>query len=88
MSCDVGGRLGLNLALLWLWCRLAAIALIQPLAWEPPHVPGVALKRKKKKKKKRMQSTPFQKKCNDFLSSAVGVRISLGNMGRYQCGVI
>ena len=23
-------------ALLWLWCRLVATALIQPLAWEPP----------------------------------------------------
>ena len=84
MSCDVGGRRGLNLALLWLWCRLAAIALIRPLAWEPPHVPCVALKRKKKKN----AVNPLPKKCNDFLSSAVGVRISLGNMGRYQCGVI
>ena len=32
-------------ALLWLWCRLAAVALVQPLAWEPPYV----LKKKKKK---------------------------------------
>ena len=24
-------------ALLWLWCRPAAIAPIQPLAWEPPY---------------------------------------------------
>ena len=22
--------------LLWLWCRLAAVAPIEPLAWEPP----------------------------------------------------
>ena len=34
--------------MLWLWCRLAAVALIQPLAWEPPHAVGVALKRPKK----------------------------------------
>ena len=34
--------------LLWLWCRLAAVALIQPLAWEIPYAVGVALKRKKK----------------------------------------
>ena len=27
-----------DLALLWLWCRPVAIALIQPLAWEPPWV--------------------------------------------------
>ena len=33
----------------WLWCRLAAIALIRPLAWEPPYAMSVALKAKKKK---------------------------------------
>ena len=36
--------------LLWLWCRLAATALIRPLAWEPPYTVGVALKKKKKLK--------------------------------------
>ena len=30
-------------ALLWLWCRPAATALIQPLAWEPPYAVGVLL---------------------------------------------
>ena len=25
--------------LLWLWCRLAAVAPIRPLVWEPPHGP-------------------------------------------------
>ena len=34
-------------ALLWLWCRPAAIAPIQPLAWEPPYAVGAALKRRK-----------------------------------------
>ena len=34
-----------NLALLRLWCRLAATALIEPLAWEPPYAMGVALKK-------------------------------------------
>ena len=37
--------------LLWLWHRLAAAALIQPLAWELPYATGVALKRKKEKKR-------------------------------------
>ena len=32
--------------LLWLWCRLAAVALIRLLAWELPYAMGVALKRK------------------------------------------
>ena len=39
-----------DLVLLWLWCRLAATALIGPLAQEPPYAMGVALKRLKKKK--------------------------------------
>ena len=34
--------------LLWLWHRLAAVAAIRPLAWEPPYAAGAALKRKKK----------------------------------------
>ena len=42
-----------NLALLWLWCKLAATALIRPLAWEPPYATDVALKRQKTKKKKK-----------------------------------
>ena len=50
MRCGVGRRLGLDPALLWLWCRLAGIALIGPLAWEPPYAVGVALKKSKKKK--------------------------------------
>ena len=56
MSCGVGHRHGSNLALLWLWCRLAAAAQIIPLAWEPPYAMGAALKgqeiKDKKKKKK------------------------------------
>ena len=35
---------GPTLLRLWLWHRLAATALIRPLAWEPPHAEGVALK--------------------------------------------
>ena len=41
-----------DLASLWLWRRLAAAALIGPLAWEPPYAMSVALKRQKKGKKK------------------------------------
>ena len=48
VSCGIGHRQDLDLALLWLWCRLAAIALIGPLAWEPPQPTGSALKSKKK----------------------------------------
>ena len=35
-----------DMALLWLWPRLAAVAPTQPLAWEPPYASGAALKRK------------------------------------------
>ena len=47
-SCGVGRRRGLDLALLWPWCRLTATDLIRPLAWEPPYAMGVAPKRKEK----------------------------------------
>ena len=42
-------RHGSDLVLLWLWCRLAAMTPIGPLAWEPPNAEGAALKRKKKR---------------------------------------
>ena len=35
-------------ALLWLWCRPAAIAPIRPLAWEPPSATSVALNKMEK----------------------------------------
>ena len=47
MSCGVGRRCGLDLELLWLWCRLAAVAPVGPLAWEPPYATVAALKRQK-----------------------------------------
>ena len=48
MTCGVGGRHDSDPALLWLWCRPAAVAPIWPLAWEPPYATGVGLKRKKR----------------------------------------
>ena len=49
MSCGVGHRRSSDSALLWLWCRPAAIAWMWPLAWELSCATPVALKRKKKK---------------------------------------
>ena len=46
MNYGVGYRHGSDPVLLWLWHRLAAMALIQPLAWEPPYAVDVALKNK------------------------------------------
>ena len=51
MSYDVGSRCGLDLTLLWLWHRPAAVPPIRPLAWETPYVAGAALKRQKDKNK-------------------------------------
>ena len=59
MSCGVGHRHGSDLALLWLWHRLAATTPIRPAAWEPPYVAGVALRRQKTKQKNK-QKKVFQ----------------------------
>jgi len=48
MSCSVGHRGGSDPELLWLWRRLAAAALIQPLACEFSYTAVAALKRKEK----------------------------------------
>ena len=50
VSCGVCRRHGSDLVMLWLWCRLVAIALIRPLAWEPPYATGEALGKAKKTK--------------------------------------
>ena len=49
VSCGIGCRHGSDLALLWLWPRPAVVALIRPLAWEPPYAMGTTLKKRKKK---------------------------------------
>ena len=51
MRCGVGCRRSSDPALLGLWHRLATIAPIRPLAWEPPYAAGASLKRGKKKQK-------------------------------------
>ena len=53
MSCGIGRRHGSDLALLWLWCRLATTAPVRPRAWELPYAEGVALEKTKKKKRKK-----------------------------------
>ena len=62
MSCGVGRRCGLDPALLWLWCRLAATTPIRPLAWEPPYAMEAALeKAQRQKDKKEKEKTLFLK---------------------------
>ena len=49
--CGVSHRHGSDPALLWLWCRPVATALIRSLASEPPHAAGVALEKTKQMNK-------------------------------------
>ena len=53
MSYGVDRRCGLDLELLWLWRRAAAVAPTQPLAWEPPYAMGAVLKRQTDRQKER-----------------------------------
>ena len=53
MSCGVGSRCGLDLALLGLRCRPAVAAPIQCLAWELLYTAGVPIKRKQNKTKQK-----------------------------------
>ena len=66
VSCGVGHRRGSDPAFLWLWYRLAAAALIHPLAWELPYAAGAALKRGKKIVVKENQNSQVQE-FSDFL---------------------
>ena len=53
MSCGVGRRHSSDPALLWLWRRPMATALIGPLLWEPPYAAGAALEKEKRQKKEK-----------------------------------
>ena len=64
MSCGVGLRCSLDLALLWLWCRPAATAVIRPLASAPLYAEGVALKRPKKENKEKEMPQDIKDFCN------------------------
>ena len=74
MSSGVGRRHS-DPVLLWLWRRPAAVALIRPLAWEPPYAKSAALERKKKKKKKkeRKKKEINLKKCNERCTASRNV---------------
>ena len=59
-------RCGLDPVLLWLWCRLTAVALIGPLAWEHPYASGVTLKKKKERERERENQTREGLECPLF----------------------
>ena len=60
MICGVGLRRDSDLMWLWLWRKPAAVALIQPLVWEPPYAVGAALKRPKKQNKTKTPKLPMK----------------------------
>ena len=78
MSGGAGYRRGLDLALLWLWCRPAAAALIRPLAWEPPYAAGAALKSKTNKKPLRQHETLYNKHNHHKNQTTHDNHLSLG----------
>ena len=67
MSCDVDHRRGLDPMLLWLWYKLAAIAPIQPLAWELSYSTGMVLNRQKEKKRKKKKKKRKKEKEKEVM---------------------
>jgi len=63
---SVGPRYGLNLMLLLLWCRLAAVDPILALAWELPNALGVTLKKKLINKVSLSLGLSGNQKCSDL----------------------
>ena len=66
MSGGIVYQYGSDLALLWLWHRLAAGAPIQPLAWEPPYAMGMALEKTKKQQQKKLNHIFKRSKKNIY----------------------
>ena len=79
MNCGVGHRRGSDPALLWPWCRPAASAPIQPLAWGPPYAAGVVqeMANRQKKKKKSDGVSPYPLALKDCYSTWWGEQNSL-----------
>ena len=79
MSYGIGRRRNLDLVLLWLWCRLAAIAPIRPLAWEPPLAMSVAIVKDKNKQTNRKKQTALgdQILASQHPNVAGGIQINL-----------
>ena len=71
-------------ALLWLWCRLAAVAPIQPLAWELPCAAGAALKSEKIKSEVELKKIELR----DRGSGAEGqIRVLMAFLSNTPAGV-
>jgi len=71
VSGGVGRRHSLDPALLWLWCRPAAAAPIQPLFWELPYAVGVGLRSRKKEKKGNYREEGSVLACGSVLEAVL-----------------
>ena len=80
MSCGVGLRHVSDPALLWLWCRPAAIAPIRPLPWEPP---GAALEKTKRQKKKKKKKCPEENRIEGACKTVIMIMKLIGNTVLY-----
>ena len=69
----------------WLWRRLVASAPIRPLAWEPPRVAGVALKRPKNKQTNHLSCSLGPKSKTGFANQIPGE--PLGHTSKGEAGV-
>jgi len=78
MSCGVGCRCGSDLALLWLWPRLAAVSPIRSLTWEPPYAADAALPEKTKDQKKKKKKRDVYRIPHDF-------RKKIGETLQFRC---
>ena len=77
MSCGVGRRHTSDPALLWLWRRPVATALIQPLAWEPAYAAGAAQEMAKRQKNKKTTTKKTESWGSSCHGSAVMNRTSI-----------
>jgi len=82
VSCGIGHRRGLDPALLWLWCRLAATAPIQLLAWEPPYTAEVAQEMAKRQKQTNKQKNKKNPNNNNNKNLLVRQNINTRNSKR------
>ena len=74
MSCGISCRCSSDPKLLWLWRRLAAIAPIRSLAWEPPYAAGVAQEMAKRQKRKKFNAKTKELIAYIFFKEFYGFR--------------
>ena len=83
-------QMWLDPVLLWLWCRLAAAAPNQPLAWELPYATGAAVKKQNKqtKNKKTPKCQKLQERHEINSSSQLSEEPTLLMSYSQSCGQI